>query len=340
MNGTPSQAEIDAVAHFIEAVRELRQSRFFVEEYRSLTISNVEECCRFPDPETLQSILVPFRRVWHQGEPCYHRKVSNILMRYVPEWRDFLEPLLFDDSRSLAWNFEWAKNSGLSPADVINLWLNTRYHHVGKSARGQFTREDFDRFKQTIGSVRFEYYFLETIFKIGISFFNILQCAERFLFVLAADGHRPSFVIEADKGSVQRLTPGFTPKNTPEHWIWRLRRRRQYEGFNYLLEIIDVSNGTVAELVSVCDTFDTFAAEHGIVFEHTDNFHADVEKMNFTHADGCLDNEPAAFRNGRCRRGFVARRENGSLVWGEDYLPVLRDQYLEFRNAFMEATKM
>jgi len=107
MCDTPSQPEIDAVAYFVEAVRELRSSPFFVEEYRSLSITmtagepkeNIQGV--FPDRNIVRSTLVPFRRVWQQSEPCYHVKVSNILKRYVPKFRAFLNSLAFDGTVSV-----------------------------------------------------------------------------------------------------------------------------------------------------------------------------------------------------------------------------------------------
>ena len=98
----PSQFEIDAIAHFVEAVRELRKSPFFIEEHRSLSISNwgSKEGPRgqFPDPQIIRAALVPFRRVWNQNEFCYYIKVANILRRYIPACRDIITLLLFKDT--------------------------------------------------------------------------------------------------------------------------------------------------------------------------------------------------------------------------------------------------
>ena len=38
MPESPTQEEIDKVAHFVEAIRELRRSPFFIEEYKNLEV--------------------------------------------------------------------------------------------------------------------------------------------------------------------------------------------------------------------------------------------------------------------------------------------------------------
>lgn len=344
MSERQTQSEIDAVAHFVEAVRELRTSPFFMEEYRSLSISMREGDPKekiqgkFPDPSILRGMLVPFRRVWHENEPCHYAKVTKILKRYVPESRWFLDSLAFDATRSAVGQLPLFRDQPLSVSDVINIWLNTRYHHVGKSSHcGRFTRNDFDRFNHSIGPVLFEFYFLSAIQEAGIAFFNIQQCAESFLRGFAEQGLTPSFNLDpgASEDNVQRATPGYTPEqNTPKQRVWRLRRRRHYEGFNYFLGLLDCSDETVADLIRRCDSFDQFAKCHGATLTHTDNFSA-IDPEDCTHFGGCIDNYPTVVRNRRPRKGFVARRRDGTLIWGEDYVSVLRDQYVEFRDAFL-----
>ena len=56
---------------------------------------------------------------------------------------------------------------------------------------------------------------------------------------------------------------------------------------------------------------------------------------NWYTAKKYIDNYPTVVKNRRSRRGFVGKRRDGALVWGEDYVPVLRDQYVEFRQALM-----
>lgn len=344
MEAAPSQDEIDAVAHFVEAVRELKSSAFCVEEFQSLSISVREGAPKeeargnFPDPHVVRAALVPFRRIWNQNEPCNYIKVGNIVKRYIPVFRALLGPLEFSNESSLVGGMGWFRNKGVTPTEVIDIWLNTRVHHVGKSGRqGRFTREDFDRLNEEIGPVQFEYYFLSAVREVCVACFNLLQCAEGFLNACASNGQHPSFQIVPHRGEdrVQRSTPGYTPEeNTPRQRVWRLRRRRRYDGLNYFLEVSGLSDEQIAALISECDSFDEFVQRNNFAFERTEDF-IGMDTSDFTHMGGCIDNEKTAWRNRRCRRGFVAKRTDGRFVYGEDYMPVLNDQYAEFRDAFL-----
>ncbi len=345
MDNKPSQQEIDAVAHFVEAVRELRRSPFFVEEYRNLGISmrkgDPKEKTKghFPDPNILRAMLVPFRRLWQQKESCYYLKVANIIKKYIPNFRGFIDSVLPDDKRSIFRSYPLFRDIDLSFSDVIDLWLNTRYMHIGRgSRRGRFDRNDFEQFNTEIGPVLFEYYFLATVQEVGICFFNMQQCAESFLRGFSRQGLSPTFTIctDIEDSNVDRNTPGFTPEpDTSAQRVWRLRRRRHYDGFNNFLGLIQCTDAHIAHLLDHCENFDDFAAEANVFLEQTDNL-GSIDEDDITHFDGCLDNHSTAVRNRRLRRGFVAKRRDGKLIWNEDYVPVLRDQYLEFRNAFRQ----
>jgi hypothetical protein len=344
MTEYPTQQEIDKVAYFVEAVRELRCSLFFVEEHRNLSISmhngdsknNIKG--NFPDTTIVGATIVPFRRVWQQNEPCYYMKIINILKKYVPEYRRCLDSILPDENRSIIKQIPCFRNISLSFEDVINVWFNTRYLHIGKSARtGKFNREDFERFNNQLGPVLFEFYFLSVIQEVGISFFNILQCAESFLRGLAQRGLVPSFPFQTDEASknIERRTPGFTPKpDSPEQRVWRLRRRRQYAGINKFLDIINCSDLVAGKLISDCSSFDEFVRCFNVRLEHMTDINA-LNNDDIVLFDGCLDNEKMAIKNRKTRRGFIMKRRTGTLIWYEHYVPILKDQYAEFREAMI-----
>ena len=135
---------------------------------------------------------------------------------------------------------------------------------------------------------------------------------------------------------VERNTPGYTPQpDSPSQRVWKLRRRRHYDGFNKFLDLIGFADNIVADLLTQCITFDDFVSKANVCLEYTDSV-TTIDKKDFTNFGGCIDNHPTTVRNRRSRRGFVARLRSGILKWGEDYVPVLRDQYAEFRDAFME----
>lgn len=338
----PTQDEIDAIAHFVEASRDLRRSPFFIEEYRTLSISLREGDPkdqikgRFPDSNVVLAMLVPFRRVWQQREPCQYIKVANLLKKYIPELRPFIDSVMFDGNRTIVRQLPWFKDITLSVTDVIDVWLNTRYMHVGKTARkGHFTRKDFERFSAEIGPVLFEFYFLTAVQEASNCFFNLQQCAESFLRDIKSRSLFPSFTFDdtSDASNVERKTPGFTPEeDSPQQRVWRLRRRRYYDGFNRFLALLSLSDPIIATTVSACNTLDHFLATMQVRLERTEQF-GQLDPNIFTHFDGCCDNEATVIKNHRARKGFVAKRNDGVLVWAEDYIPILTDQYIEFRAA-------
>jgi len=256
-------------------------------------------------------------------------KVVNILKRYAPEFRDFLDSVLPDDKRWAFKKLPLFSGISLSLRDVIDVWLNTRYHHSGNSSRrGRYTRKEFHAFSKQYDPVVFEFYFLCAVNQAGISFLNILQCAESFLRGIATRGLEPSFPLcnAYQDESVERNTPGFTPNgNMPSQRVWRLRRRRHYAAFNQFLDLIECTDTDVAGFLAQCESFDEFAEHCGAVFDHTDDFKS-VDKDSCTYFTGCGDNEVAIRRNRRCRRGLVAKRMDGVLVWEGKYVPVLRNQ--------------
>jgi len=343
---TPTQDEIDAIAHFVEASRELRRSPFFIEEYRTLSISMREGDPkeqikgRFPDPNIVAAMLVPFRRVWQQKEPCQYIKVANLLKKYIPELRSFMGSVMFDGKRAIVRQLPWFKDITLSVTDVIDVWLNTRYMHVGKTAKeGRFTRTDFERLNVEIGSVFFEFYFLSAVQEASIYFFNLQQCAESFLRDLKSKGLLPTFSFDStsDGSNIERKTPGYTPdEDSPQQRVWRLRRRRHYNGFNRLLNLLSLNDPVIATAVSSCNSLDHFLATMQVSLERTAQF-GQLDPDVFTHFDGCCDNEATVIKNHRARKGFVAKRNDGVLVWAEEYLSILTDQYLEFREALTAA---
>lgn len=342
---TPTQDEVDAIAHFVEAVRELKQSPFFIEEFSSLTLS-MKECAtrdqvtaHLPDPNVMRGVLLPFRRVWQLNEPCNFTRVLNYLKKYIPNSRFFLDSFAINKEQDAVNFFPAWKNEKLSYQDLIDVWLNTKYLHVGSSkATGKFDRSDFERLEGQIGSVLFEYYFALAVSNFGNYFFHIMPFAEGFLSDLAQRGLVPSFsmVSTATEESVRRTTPGFTPEHeSPPHRVWCLRRRRIFAAFNDFLRIADYPDQLVAELISECDSFDQFILQIGITLTFQTEF--DIpEEPQFSAFCSVIDEHMTAFRNQRLRRGFIGKIGDLSYLLGADAFPIISEQYIAFRKAFQK----
>jgi hypothetical protein len=339
----PIQHEVDAVAHFAEAVRELRASPFFIEEYHNLKLSSRQgdppETIKggFPDSNVVRAMLIPFRRVWQQRQPCNHAKVVKILKRYYPGSRGLIDAFVFSDSKAHTRGLPYYKNTTLLPSEVINLWLNTKEFHTGKSARdGRYTRQDFDRYEKQFGRVLFEYYFLSSVHEVAISFFNLGRSCEILLREWASKGIKPSFASSlAPSQNIQRTTPGFTPEtDAPAHRIWRLKRRRQHAAISNLIQGVPLSDEDLARHIRTIAEFDAFLADLKIACQEVEDI-ASVDKEHVSCYFGVSDSDEAVWKNRKVRRGAVAMHESGAFFCSGDALPILRDQYLEIREAFL-----
>jgi hypothetical protein len=230
------------------------------------------------------------------------------------------------------------RNISLSLSDVIDIWFNTKYLHIGKTIRkGRFNRKDFERYNNQLGSVLFEFYFLMALNEVGICFFNILQCGEYFLKNIDKYGLVPSFPLQTDEDykNVERRTPGFTPDpDSSEQRVWRLRRRRQYEGISKFFNLINCPDQLAVKFVKNCITFDEFVRCLNVRLEYMTDLNT-LNQNEIILYDGCLDHEKMAAKNRKMRSGSIAQRYDGSIVWSEDYVPILQDQYVEFREAMM-----
>lgn len=278
----PTQGEVDAIAHFVEAVRELKQSPFFIEEFSSLSLSmkkggtRDEVTAHLPDPNVMRGVLLPFRRVWQQNEPCNFTRVFNYLKKYIPKSQSLIDSFAINKEQDAVNYFPAWKNEKLTYQDLIDVWLNTRYLHVGSSkTTGKFNRSDFDHLERQIGKVLFEYYFVWAVSKFGTSLFNIRPIAERFISDLAQRGLEPSFSMAGTMSieGIRRTTPGFTPeRESPSHRVWCLRRRRIFAAFNNFLRLADYPDQQAAELISDCDSFDAFILRAGITLSFQTEF--------------------------------------------------------------------
>jgi len=341
----PTIEELNALAHFTIAIDELRRSPFFIEEHRSLTLSWADGAKKenfggnFPDETIVKAALVPFRRVWAQGEPCQYIKVANIVKRY--NRNTLIEKPAHVENQNAIKILKANDDPDITVREIIDAWLNTNYMHVGgkpsKGKRSSMTREEFDQLSAKFGKSRFEYFFLDSVWRMGIHLFNIESlCVAPFLEDCEQRGLIPSVRLAIiGEENVTRHTPGFSqlPADVQTQRVWRLRRRALYATFSDLLEMAGLKDEQIASPLNSQSTFDNFAMTVGLNLQF-------VESLEFKHGKivqykGCIDEISMASRNGVSRRGFVALNKDGSFSWTEDYLPIVRDQYLEFRKAYL-----
>jgi hypothetical protein len=198
---------------------------------------------------------------------------------------------------------------------------------------------DFEQLERQIGTVLFEYYFALAVWKFGIYFFNIMPFAEGFISNLAQRGLKPTFSMANTKSEegVRRATPGFTPEHeTPAHRVWSLRRRRVFKAFNDFLSLANCPDQLAAERISACDSFDLFSVQSGIKISFQPEL--EIPKGNqFSEFSSVIDEHMTAFRNQRCRRGFIGKNTDGTFILGAEALPIISEQYIAFRNILISA---
>ena len=99
MDQTPTQTDADFLAHYVQAVRDLKASPFFTDGQTSLGITSSQRgdgtkgpiTYKVPDPRVRDSVIIPFRRMWMTGEPANFDRVGNIIKRYWPQARPYVD---------------------------------------------------------------------------------------------------------------------------------------------------------------------------------------------------------------------------------------------------------
>ena len=342
-----TQQNVDDVAAYIEAASELKAETFFGEDEHIILIGGNEG--EFGTPANLKSALAPFRRMWMQGEPCYFEHVHNILYtdcRHEPTRRHIAS--IRDQFKGYCqkWQILVIKKDkiDLTPADMVDLWLNTRFAHVGRTPRqGRFTPADFAKYEKILGAAKMEFVFRCCVRAIGYSFLNLLQVAETAMkYWQGHQGLNPTHPIRLPFGTVgteigpngdiiTRDTPGWSPSNeTPDQRFQRLLRRHRFDHLLRLVQMLQPMPGDevrknhvqwrhVIEAKSVEELLTTlgFTAEY-------------VEKIeDHDPLAGTLMMDIKTFR-----KGEVERLRTGVIKWTEAYMPILNDTLAEFQEVF------
>jgi hypothetical protein len=192
MLSQPSRKDVDAVAHFTQAARELSSQPLFDEDHSKIytegyvAADNTVEIthARLPSKMVRDAAIIPFRRIWMSDEPSFYRNVINCVKRYSPALCTRMEDLELEIKKSLRshWDPWTAKNAAsVTPEDVVNLWLNTRIAHTGTQQSRKFTRSDFESTAKQIGELRFEMLFIQALLKIGGCYIEMLPITEELL---------------------------------------------------------------------------------------------------------------------------------------------------------------
>ena len=345
-----TQKEVDNVAAFVQAVRELKTEPFFGEDELYGIQVSPKIHIDVGTPANLKSALAPFRRIWMESEPCNFNCVYNILYRNCEN--DQLQGLMAECRANLEKSKkDWLFPIGppeLTPQKTVEVWLNTRYAHIGQSSRqGKFTSEDFAKFEKTIGSAQFEFFFRLAVRSIGTSYINLLQFAELALEQWAKNnGIKPTHPttssfgvvgteVTGDGTTITRDTPGWSPtQESSEARCDRLLRRKRFHNLETLLnhlqlqtEKVDYTQPVIWRKIVAAETIPQLIEGFGFRCEQQEGF----SREGLLNVSSISDTATGS-------RGFVSRYDDGTVRFGENYVLIMNRILKEFQKVFLDET--
>jgi hypothetical protein len=276
----PSQDTIDGVAHFIQAALEMSVSPLFSEDHGRISfegeIKNGEvelHHITLPNPIIRDAMLIPFRRIWMEREPGNFHKTIKTLKGHAAIYRVEIEECEVQLKKWLrSHTNNWvSKNISLTPKDVIELWINARLAHSGKTSKnGSFTREDFERHANALGMAHFEATFVHAIQAVGAGFLTLLRIAQRtFKEIWAPLGVMPIFAFDniSEVGEqvsyngvrLTRSSPGIIieQEDIPARLL-RLLGRDTFASLDGFLRLLNMPLPFLADLLLKAKGFDAF----------------------------------------------------------------------------------
>jgi len=205
----PSQLEIDLLAVFIETAEELRHEPFFdlYENTRYSTQDKKLYVIEFGDRFHFRSALIPFRRMWRNGEDSYYADILDLIVKYEPN--AIGAAASFRDRHKQLETAPASSHVASPGKEVVDSWLYSVFVHTNLK-RSRTRAEGYDRrvFEENVrkfGHAWYEYAFRETVRSAGWLYFNILDWLALPLFEhWRAAKSEPSFQISYAFGTAKR----------------------------------------------------------------------------------------------------------------------------------------
>lgn len=283
------QEDVDAVALFVEAAEELRLSPLLDEDKGHYSITFQANAvgdqrvlaAQFLTTDDMRASLVPFRRLWMEGEPSHIGYIHGVLHRHVADPAD---RAALSCAGAVLKDVQNTKRIGpielpSSINDIVRIWINTVVFHSGKSARhGRYTRADFDRLLAEHGAERLEYLLHHAACSLSVCYLNYLPLARRALSAWDEErGLRPSFLPRtgtpsSSSGDVEITRGGAAyPRETPVQTLHRLLRRRSLEHVARLLEMIRLPADEAPDVISQHPSLESLVSASGRSLVHVDS---------------------------------------------------------------------
>jgi uncharacterized protein (DUF1684 family) len=206
----PSQLEIDLLAVFIETAEELRHEPFFdlYENTRYSTQDKKLYVIEFGDRFHLRSALIPFRRMWRNGEDSYYADILDLIVKYEPNAAPAAASFRSTHER-LETKPALPPHVTLPGKEVVDGWLYSVFVHTNlkrsRTRPGDYDRRIFEQNVKAFGHAWYEYAFRETVRSAGWTYFQIVDWLAQPLFNRwRAAKYEPSFQISYAFGTAKR----------------------------------------------------------------------------------------------------------------------------------------
>jgi len=232
----------------------------------------------------------------------------------------------------------------LTPRDLVDLMLKTRYAHVGGAAKkNRFTRTDLERHEAKVGAPKLEWLFQTTIDSISLTFAMMGDFALSALDHWARNGAgRPSFMLSSPYPlneleielkplpRIERSTPGWTRTNESDaDRMRRYLRRHCFRNISTFLDLLCLSDVDVlAQLRGSCNT-SALIAKAGFRPEHYATL-------------GEVANDPDGQRFSSClcmqtgQKGFLCLTKHGVLRVFEQAIKIIEREIVVLQRLLQE----
>jgi hypothetical protein len=276
----PPQSVVDDIAHFMQAAKELGASPLFSEDHGRISfegeINGGEVDLQhivLPNPLVRDAAVLCFRKIWMANEPSNYQRTINALKRYAPALRGEVE----DCEQQLAVWFRCHTNSwvskatSLAPRDVLELWINARLAHAGKTAtKGRFTRADFETHVGALGLAHFEALFIHAVQAVGTGFLMLLRLAEKAMRdmwvplgmdpeVFSASVAHAGTSIDTLGVRLTRSSPGIVvEQETRRDRLARYLNRDAFTSLRRFFQLLRLDSLTCVELLAATSDLDAF----------------------------------------------------------------------------------
>jgi hypothetical protein len=347
-NSVPKEAEVDAVASFVEAAGELEREPFFGPDEKRTWSHSGENRWVFElgDRFHFRSALISFRRIWLKDEASNFERISGVLWRYCYSVEQRVQ---------LCWAREICGNAKrekmhppfvleMSGSDVVDLWLNTVFAHGGTDRARRHQRKHFDEAVTKFGQGSLEYVFRNVVHELGTQYISVANRIGKLFLQHWESSFRmkPTFRIGSPFGLasrertkeghliVRRASSAHSPNETFDQRLSRILERREFESLHRIIGFIDLQDENLVGLVLRSRDFEQF----GQALRHEIRIVAEVDK-DFQHYGKSFR---ASTHVGSLAKGFAPVYVYGDLLIVTNALGLrfLNEEFTELKRVLIE----